>query len=217
MIRDAAYHLDALRTNGRILESLRRMGEPKALRIDPERVIRALNKAGLDFVVIGSFGITGYLVEPQATQDLDVLVRRGRQRLAAAVVQEVYPKLILRGQGPTLRLDDPVTAKVRIHIWRPVAPLLKVMWKHAVLIEGLYRIPCLEMALAGELTTMLSPGQVLHEKYLDAANAMSVVLANQDDICLERVRALGEVAAAGSGAKYVGYVRDVRAGRMIRF
>jgi hypothetical protein len=217
VIRDEDYHLYALRTNGRILEGLRRLWQPKAAWIDPEKVIRILNAASVGFVVIGAYGVTGYRDEPQATGDMDVLIRRRHHRRAATATAEAFPKLVIHKGSSATRFEDPVAGRIVIDLWKPIEPLLRVMWKHAVLIKALYHIPVLEMVLACKLTMMLSSSRDYALKYLDRADFMNVARTNGKDINLKRFRELAEVAAPGGGRKYVRCLHDARADRWSRW
>jgi hypothetical protein len=213
VIRDAAYHLQALRTNRKILDSLRALWEPKAARIDPEKVIEVLNKAGVGFVIIGSYGMTGYRDEPQATQDLDILVRATHHRKAVAAIQDTYPRVHVQKESFATRFHDPRTGKTVIDLWKPVVPLLKIMWLHVFSICGYYQIPRLEMALACMLTTMLDSGAD-PRRYLDAADVMNIVQTNWDWLDIALIRELGEKVAPGRGKKYIRYVREAKVNRM---
>src|SRR5262249_37782242 len=95
-------------------------------------------------------------------------------------------------------------------------PLLKVMWKHALAIQGLYHIPCLEMVLACKLTTMFSQSRDYASKYLDAGDFLNIAQTNRDSIDVDRFRELAEIAAPVRSKKYLNYLREARTEGNIR-
>ena len=53
--------------------------------VQPKEVdVQVLNKAGIQFTLVGAYGIAGWLLEPRASQDVDILIhaqhkKRSRQ------------------------------------------------------------------------------------------------------------------------------------------
>jgi hypothetical protein len=156
MIHGAAKHRHALRVSSMLTTSFRRMHQPGAALVRPEKVIRVLHAAGVRFVVMGTHGIGGYRSEPRATQDVDILVAARDHRKAIAAIREAYPKLVLQEAKVGTRFADPRTGNVVIDLMRPYFALYKRALRTAVAIDDDYRVPSLEMALASKYAAMTS-------------------------------------------------------------
>ena len=61
-----------------------------ALDIQPKDVIKILNKARIKFTLVGAHGIAGWLLEPRASQDVDVLIHAQHNK-AVQAVSKTYP------------------------------------------------------------------------------------------------------------------------------
>jgi hypothetical protein len=79
----AIDHARALLISSRITTSLRKMYKRNAANVQPQEVIKVLKQASVKFVLVGAHGIAGWLDEPRATQDVDVLIQtRYKQEMA---------------------------------------------------------------------------------------------------------------------------------------
>jgi hypothetical protein len=213
MIVDSARHLDALRTSSRLSESFRRLYQPAAAMIIPEKIVRALNEAGIKYLIMGTHGINGYRDQARATHDVDLLVRVRDHRKAVTLLRKLYPKLQVREFPAVTRLVDPTTEREVIDLMRPYDPLYREAFKNGVAIGDLYSIPNLEMALASKYAAMISPNRLPDKKHLDAGDFINIVRNNQDDIDLDKLRRFGELAREGGGDHIIRCVEDAIAGR----
>ena len=76
--------------------------------ISPQQVIDVLVAAGVkNWVLMGLHGYVGYLPEPRATQDVDVMVPYGQRKRAVKAIREAWPKLIVRELSQVVRFLDP--------------------------------------------------------------------------------------------------------------
>ena len=82
-------HMKALRVTGRISNEQRRMYDKDGFQMNPEDVIRALNRAGVRFVVMGAHAVNGWSRVERATQDVDVLVQKSHHRKAVAAIHGI--------------------------------------------------------------------------------------------------------------------------------
>lgn len=185
--------------------------------ITPEDVIRVLNAAGVRYMLMGNYGITGWRLERRASEDVDVLVRTRDHRKAVNTILYSFPDLQMQDFPVVTRFLDPATEIPVIDLMKPNQPLFKVAFRQTILVEEGYRIPNLEFALACKFAAMVSPNREERKKYLDAADFMSIVEKNWSAIRLSRLRRLGERVYPGGGAEILQLVEDAKAGRRLIF
>src|SRR5262245_55026338 len=82
----------------------------------PLDVVRVLNAAGVRFMLVGAHGLSGWLDEPRATQDVDVLAGYRQHQKATRALLTAYPFLQADDQEVVVRLRDPESGKVRIDV-----------------------------------------------------------------------------------------------------
>ncbi len=210
-------HGESLRISTEITRTLRRMYRPEVSMISPSDVIAVLNEAGVRFVLMGNYGMTGWRREARATEDVDVLVRARDHRRAVRAVHEAYPQLQIADFAVVTRFLDPMTAIPSIDLMKVNRPLFKVAFRQTVLAEGGYLIPNLGYALACKFAAMVSPNRIERKKYLDASDFMAMVESNASSIRLARLKRLGERVYPGGGAEILQLVEDAKAGRRLEF
>lgn len=185
--------------------------------ISPADVIAVLNAAGVRFILMGNYGITGWRGEERATQDVDVLVRTREHRKAVRAVHEAFPQLLVEDFAVVTRFLDPAKRVPLIDLMKPNQPLFKVAFRQTVFDEEGYLIPNLEFALACKFAAMVSPNRVERKKHLDAADFISMVEKNSSAIRQVRLKRLGERVYPGGGTEIIQLVEDAKAGRRILF
>ena len=57
--------------------------------ISPLDVITVLNREKISFVLVGAYGLAGWLKEPRATEDVDVVVAASRFRRGATLGEAI--------------------------------------------------------------------------------------------------------------------------------
>jgi len=78
-----AGHAYAIRTSTRLTSYFRRHYREGAMDITPQDVIDVLNLSGVkNWVLMGLHGYMGYMPEPRATQDVDVMVPYSERKRA---------------------------------------------------------------------------------------------------------------------------------------
>ena len=75
--------------------------------ISAAAVIKALNDAGISFVLVGAYGIAGWLKGPRATEDVDVVVAARHQKKAVKALLAAFPHLQADDQEVVIRLRVP--------------------------------------------------------------------------------------------------------------
>ncbi len=215
MILDTARHTRALQTSTAITATLRRMYWPECLMLTPAAVIRLLNRAKVGFVLMGTYGMTGWRSEERATEDVDVLIRVKDHRKAVLAVQKAYPDLVMVDQIVVTRFSDPATGKVILDLMKPTERILKAVFTHSVAVGRTHRIPNLEMALAVKYAAMVSPNRPARKKHLDAGDFMDMVERNAPKINRARLHRFAELVYPGGGDEILEYVDDTLAGRTL--
>ncbi len=103
-----AGHAAGIRISVGITSNYRATHREGALDIKPQDVIDVLVAAGIKkWVLMGLHGYVGYLPQPRATQDVDVLIRQSDRKRAIKAVQQAWPSLEIEELEPVVRFKDP--------------------------------------------------------------------------------------------------------------
>ena len=183
----------------------------------PMDVIRVLNAAGVNFMLIGAHGIGGWMQKPRATEDVDVVVASRHHKKALRALLAAFPDLEEDDHPAVTRLRNRTTRKVLIDVVKPTQQLYRDALKHTKTVESegeAYKIPSLEMALAMKFAPMVSPHRMDEDKFQDAHDFIYMVKANPD-IDLHKLAELGDLVYPEGGKEIVEKVRQVRAGEKL--
>ncbi len=194
--------------------------------VDLYEVIKTLTQKRIPFVLTGAHGIASWTGKPRNTQDVDVLVKAGRNfARAVKAITELYPQLEARRLPGIVALFLPGETDSVIDIVYPHRADIEDTLENAIWAEdkerGLrYRIPNLEEALANKYGAMLTPSRALDKRLMDLADFIRMVHHSTDPgrnpIDLERLAAVGEkVWPGGGGEKIKRLVGQVLAGTAI--
>jgi hypothetical protein len=206
----------ALQISSMLAERFRRLHNPTAMKIEPEQVIRVLNRAAAKFVLMGAHGISPWLGEPRATRDIDLLIQKRHHRKAVKAVREAYPALLVEDCPAVTRFSDPADLQVVIDLMKPVEDLHKEVFKYTVAAGKTHCFPTLEMALACKFAAMTSPNRTERKRHLDAADLIGMVEHHFEDIDRNVLFSLGEMVHAGGGPELLKLIDDMHAGRPIQ-
>ena len=159
--------------------------------ITPQEVIDALNAAGVkSWVLMGLHGYVGYMPNPRATQDVDVMVTYNERNRAKKAVAARWPALVVRELSQVTRFLDPLDLdsegkpKPVVDLMHPWSPFQELILKEYVVVdeETQHRIPTVEAALVSKYAAMLSPHRDRDKKEQDAVDFRRVARANRDRI-----------------------------------
>ncbi|HEV3142930.1 MAG TPA: hypothetical protein VGZ47_03500, partial [Gemmataceae bacterium] len=171
---DAERHADALRRSCSLTHTFYRMYRPGQTKVTPDEIIPVLNQAGVEFVLMGTYAMGGWMSEVRGTDDVDFLIATRHHRKAVRAIQQAFPKLKLKDQKVVSRFIDPASKIVVIDLMKPFERFYREVFENTVP-AGRYRIPDLEMALVCKFAAMISPHRVVKKRARDLGDFMDIV------------------------------------------
>src|SRR5688572_29942571 len=99
-------HGTALRISSNVTRNIRRLQGRSKVDIQPREVIKILNKARIKFTLVGAHGIAGWLLDPRASQDVDVLIH-AQHKKAVQAIRKAFPDLRVEDVLAVTRFIDP--------------------------------------------------------------------------------------------------------------
>lgn len=203
-----AGHASGVRTSTRLTRQIKRTHRKQAMDITPQDVIDVLVAADIKgWVLMGLHGYVGYLPEPRATQDVDVMVPYGQRKRAVKAIRGAWPELLVRELSQVVRFVDPQDRysdgkpKPVIDLMLPWGSYQETILKEYVVIdeETQHRIPRLEAALVSKYASMISQHRDRDKKEQDAVDFRRMVRANQEHVNLGDLRRLADEVWDGGG------------------
>jgi hypothetical protein len=185
--------------------------------LSPLDVIRVLNREKISFVLVGAYGLAGWMPQARATEDVDLVVAQKHVKKATRLLVDEFPYLEADDQEVVVRLRDKESKDVLVDLMKPTQPHLREVFKHAEKIElkkQKYRIPTCEMALALKFAPMISLMRADEKKLQDAADFVAIVKKNSE-LDLATLEKLGDLVYNGGGKEILELVRRVRAGEKL--
>jgi len=203
-----AGHARGMRAGVRLSRQFKRARRKQAMDISPQEVIDVLVAAGIkNWVLMGLHGYVGYLPDPRATQDVDVMVPHRQRKRAIEAIGRAWPKLFLQESSQVARFLDPEDRdsagqpKPVIDLMLPFAEFQKTILKEYVVTDKQtgHRIPRLEAALVSKYAAMISPHRDAGKREYDCGDFRTMVRANAAAIHRDDLRRLaGQVWEGGS-------------------
>ena len=196
--------------------------------VDLNVILKTLTEKRIPFVLTGAHGIGGWTGRPRNTQDVDILVKVGRNfaRVVKAI-RTLYPQLEVRVFTGVTGFFLPGEKWSVIDVIYPhradlEETLANPSWTENKELGLRYRIPSLEEALANKYGAMLALSRDLDKRVLDVADFTHMVTHSTDEgqrsIDLQRLEILGEKACpGGGGTEILRLVEQVKAGTGIQF
>ena len=201
-------HEYGVRTSSRLIRQYRELHRELAMDITPQPVIDVLVKAGVKkWVLMGLHGYVGYMPDPRATQDVDIMVAASERKRAVKAIQEAWPTLIVETYSEVVRFKDPNDPDLKgnprptIDIMLPWAEFQQTILKDFVVSDKKtkHRIPTLEAAIVAKFAAMVSVTRSMEKKEYDAGDFRRMVRTNFDLIDHEPLRLLaGQVWENGA-------------------
>jgi hypothetical protein len=194
--------------------------------IDLNVILRALTQKRIPFVLTGAHGIASWTGKPRNTEDVDILVKGGRNLTRAVkAIRALYPQLEARNFAGVTGFFVPGEKTSVIDVTYPhradlAETLANPVWTENKEQKLRYRIPALEEALANKYGAMLTPTRRLEKRMQDAVDFTRMVQHSFDEgrqpIDRERLEILGEkVWPSGGGKEILRLVEQVKVGKAI--
>jgi hypothetical protein len=207
-----AGHASGIRSSVGITSNYRQTHRKGAMDIKPQDVIDVLVAAGIKkWVLMGLHGYVGYLPQPRATQDVDVLIGQSDRKRAVKAVREAWPMLVVEELEPVVRFKDPADCfndgrpKPVIDLMIAWSNLNEAILKEKDLVvvdkETQHTIPIVEAALASKYAALISDFRDRDKKEYDAGDFRRIARANFNNVRREMLRRLGNLVWSGGGAE----------------
>lgn len=187
--------------------------------IQPLLIVKVLNAAGIRFILAGLHGLGGWMGEPRATQDVDVLISVRHHKKAVRVLSQAFPHLEFEEFAVVTRFRDKGSGKIVIDLMKSNQGVFRAAFRHTKKIkveDQEFLIPSLEMAVVMKFAPMVSPNRPQKDKFQDAHDFMHMIDSNPE-LDHEILRELGEMVYSGGGDELLEMVRVVRAGEELKF
>ncbi len=212
----AVGHLQGIDIATHITYHFRETWRPQSMKITPHQVIEAIVSAGVQkWVLMGLYGYVGYLSQPRATQDVDVLVDRLERDAAVAAILKRWPMLEVRDSPIVVRFVDPGEThggqepQVVIDIMLPNDDCQLSILSDCVVVDpdtG-HRIPTLEAAMAAKYSAIVSPYREWIRKQQDALDLRRLILPEPGRIDRVEAHRLGELIFPGGGDELLEFIQ----------
>jgi hypothetical protein len=147
---------------------------------------------------MGLHGYVGYMPDPRATQDVDVMVAYGERQRAKKAIAERWPDLVVRELSQVTRFLDPndldATGQPKpvVDLMHPWSPFQELILKEFVVVDEQtkHRLPKVEAALASKYASILSPHRDRGKKEQDAVDFRRIAQANRSSLNMAVLRRL---------------------------
>jgi hypothetical protein len=194
--------------------------------VEVNQILSTLTQKKIPFVLTGAHAIGGWTGRPRATNDVDILVKSGRNYTRAVnALRALYPQLEVRMFIGVTGFFIPGEKQSVIDVTYPHRPdidetLASPVWTKDTATGIRYRIPSLEAALANKYGAMLTPTRSAGKRAIDVGDFTFMVLHSMDEerqpIDLEKLKRLGEkVWPGGGGTEILRLVGLVKLGQPI--
>lgn len=208
-------HAYAVAVSTRLTSEFRRSHRPGAMNVTPSEVVEVLISAGVkQWVLMGLHGYVGFLPEPRATQDVDVMVPYSQKGAAVKALLERWPELQVRELSQVIRFRDPGDLDAEGQP-RPVLDLMlpwssfqrEILAKHVMVDAATgHRLPTLEAAIVSKYAPLVSPHRSWDRKQQDAVDLRRIIRANYDKIDRQTVRELGDHVWEQGGEELIAFL-----------
>jgi hypothetical protein len=185
--------------------------------IPPLKVFRVLNAAKVHFMLVGTHALGGWMREPRATTDIDILIGQRFHKRAVRVLLTAFPQLRLEDSEDETHLRDAETGRILIDVMKTNQSLYRAAFRHSHPVKWkrqTYLIPSLELALVMKFTAMISVTRDYADRHSDAGDFIGMAQSNSI-IDSRKLHILGQLVYNGGGDELMEKVRQVRAGEKL--
>jgi hypothetical protein len=197
-----AGHARGMRISVGLTSNYRETHRKDAMDIKPQDVIDVLIAAGVKkWVLMGLHGYVGYLPQPRATQDVDVMIAFSDQKRAVKALREAWPALEVEALEPVVRFKDPNDCsadgkpKPVIGLMLPWSRVYETILQEYVTVDEdtQHFIPTVEAALAAKYAAIVSDSRDREKKDYDAGDFRRIARANYNLVRRKDLRRLGDL------------------------
>ncbi len=208
-------HASGIATSTAIVRSYRKDHRRQSQHVEPQQVIDALKTAGIQrWVLMGLYGYVGYLAQPRATQDVDVLVGEDELEPAIAAIQSRWPLLQIERREVVVRFRDPGEIAITGEMKQVIDLMLPSNACYLAILAGYHRIdqttghniPIMEAACASKFAALVSPHREWDKKQQDGVDLRSIMSPNKDTIDRALLSQLGDLVYPGGGVEILEFL-----------
>jgi hypothetical protein len=201
-------HAKGVSISTSITSNYRELHRRDSMDVQPGQVARVLIEAEIEpWVLMGLHGYVGYMSDPRATQDVDVMVSYEVKDRAREAIEKRWPQLQARELEMVIRFHDPGEtdgegkSKPVLDLMLPWSPFQKMILTDHIMVdeETGHHLPTLEAALASKYAAMVSSYRAVVRKAQDAVDFRAIVQSNRNHIDVERLRQLADAVWDGGG------------------
>jgi hypothetical protein len=210
-----AGHAYAVRKSTWITSEFRRVHRKGAMDITPQDVIDALNAGGVkNWVLMGLHGYVGYMPNPRATQDVDIMVPYSARQRAKKAITARWPTLQIRELSHVTRFGEPADLDAEGHpkqvidLMHPWSPFQELILKEYVIVDEAtqHRLPTLEAAIASRYAIMRSANSDRAYRDQNDADFRRLAKANRGNIQEDDLRRLAGLVWEGGANEIVRFI-----------
>jgi hypothetical protein len=191
-----------------ITSNYRRLYRKNSMDVQPDQVAQALINAKIEtWVLMGLHGYVGYMNDPRATQDVDVMVPYALKDQAAEAISRRWPALQQHELEMVIRFSDPGELdqqgkpKPVVDLMLPWSKFQEIILAEHIVVDPQtgHHLPTLEAALVSKYAAMVSSYRARARKSYDAGDFRVIVLCNRDRIDVQVLRELADAIWEGGG------------------
>ncbi len=208
-------HASGIATSISIVRSYRKDHRRRSQNVEPQQVIETLVNAGIRrWVLMGLYGYVGYLSQPRATQDVDILVAADELERAIAAIESRWPQLQIERFEVVVRFRDPgevsITGEMKqvIDVMLPSSDCYEAILARYHRIDKTtgHKVPTLEAACASKFAVLVSPHRDFDRKQQDAVDLRNIMVPNREEIDKAILERLGDLVYPGGGAELLEFL-----------
>jgi hypothetical protein len=209
-------HRSGIMTSTSIIRSYRRDHRRGSQHVEPQAVIDVLQLAHIRrWVLIGLYGYVGYLANPRATQDVDILVAEDEIEQVVEAICNRWPALIVDRREVVVRFRDPGEVAIDGEMKQVIDAMLPsnpcyhaILDLHHRLDESTgYRIPTIEAACASKFAALVSPYREWEKKSYDAGDLRSIMGPNASTLDQVVLKELGDLVYPDGGNELLEFLQ----------
>jgi hypothetical protein len=163
---------------------------------------------------MGLHGYVGYMPDPRATQDVDIMVPYGSRARAKKAIAARWPELVIHELSQVTRFLDPQDlnhegkSKPIVDLMHPWSPFQELILKEYIIIDDAtkHRIPTLDAAIISKYAAMRSYDCDRADKEYHVADFRRLVRANQDRIRTAELHRLAALVWEGGADDVLRFV-----------